>query len=444
MTDRRMRRRAFVKGAAAAGLLAAVPSIFRRGLAQDATFGGPYWLFIQAAGGWDPRFMFDPTLNPEQNRLYGTIGQIGNVAYAPIALDLERLGWDPALAPEQHVRTAEAFLQKHGARLTVVNGIDTTTNSHDSGRRAMGSGRISDGHPSLAALIAAAQAPDMPIAFFSGGGFDATEGLVPLTRVANAGALLRIVRPNAVDPNNLAGETFHTPETFDRITRFQRERGDALRTQQHLPAIERSMAGLLDARASTHVLDRLALPELVTLANGDLGDMEGFMRQGQLALAAFGSGLTATATLSFGGFDTHGNHDRDQVGKVVKLLGGIDFILDQAAALGLDGRLYVVVSSDFGRGPAYNGMGDGSGKDHWPISSLFALGPGIAGDRVVGATDDGQLARPVDPGTLQPSDAGVKIGPEHVHRALRRLAGVHEHELAVRYALPGADLPLFG
>jgi hypothetical protein len=35
---------------------------------------------------------------------------------------------------------------------------------------------------------------------------------------------------------------------------------------------------------------------------------------------------------------------------------------------------------------------------------------------------------------------GVKIRPEHVHRALRTLAGVDE----ARFPLPGDVLPLFG
>ncbi len=63
------------------------------------------------------------------------------------------------------------------------------------------------------------------------------------------------------------------------------------------------------------------------------------------------------------------------------LLWGVDFLMEEAKKAGIDGQLIVVGASDFGRGPFYNGDGDGAGKDHWPITSLFAMGPGIAGGR---------------------------------------------------------------
>jgi hypothetical protein len=78
---------------------------------------------------------------------------------------------------------------------------------------------------------------------------------------------------------------------------------------------------------------------------------------------------------------------------------------------------------------------------------MFALGPGIGGDRVIGGTTADQRARLVDPGSLAVVDGtdgvdGVKIRPEHVHHALRTLAGLGE--AADAYPLPGQALPLFG
>jgi uncharacterized protein (DUF1501 family) len=104
----------------------------------------------------------------------------------------------------------------------------------------------------------------------------------------------------------------------------------------------------------------------------------------------------------------------------------------------------VIVTSDFGRGPHYNGENDGAGKDHWPVTSMLAFGPDIAGGRTIGATDGEALARPIDPGSLALDDAGMKITPELVHIALRRVAGIEDHELSARYPLPGGAVPLFG
>jgi uncharacterized protein (DUF1501 family) len=231
---------------------------------------------------------------------------------------------------------------------------------------------------------------------------------------------------------------------MERIVRLQRDRNQALHDAQHLPTLKRAMQDLLDARVSNAELQRLQLPAaLVEIPGGDLRSLQGFMQQGQLALAAFSSGLAVSATLSMGGFDTHGNHDRDQSRRVLELLGGLDYVIEEAKRQGLGDNVIVVVTSDFGRGPGYNGEGDNAGKDHWPVTSMLALGPGIGGNRVVGGTDAEQRARPIDPSTLQPADAGVVIRPEHVHRALRRLAGVDGDGMADRFPLAGEDIALF-
>ena len=292
---------------------------------------------------------------------------------------------------------------------------------------------------------AAAKAPTMPMSFFSGGGYDVTGGHIPLTRVSNADSFQRIARPNEISAGEPETDLYHTAETMARIRSVQQARNEALRGRQRLPKLRIAMQDLLNARLSTGVLDRVELPEeLIDLPQGELNDLEGFMRQGQLLMAAFKSGLSATGSINFGGWDTHGNHDRDHSRKVVKLFGGIDFLIQEAGRQGLADKLYIVATSDFGRGPHYNGEGGGSGKDHWPISSMFALGPGIAGNRMIGGTDNDQLARRVDPDSLELSDDGIKLGPEHVHRALRAIAGMDDAPFMGEYPLPGEDLALFG
>ena len=50
---------------------------------------------------------------------------------------------------------------------------------------------------------------------------------------------------------------------------------------------------------------------------------------------------------------------------------GLDYLWDCADELGRDGRLTVIVSSDFSPDPYYN---LGVGKDHWPIGSYMVMG----------------------------------------------------------------------
>src|SRR5690606_8644582 len=177
-----------------------------------------------------PTLMFDPTLDTNHTRLYTQLGKIGNIPFAPIDLDLDAMGvdTDPALNYASYLRSNEQFLNKYGSRLTVINGVDTQTNNHDSGTRTIWSGQTQEGYPSLGALIAASKAPEMPMAFVSGGGYDATNGLVGLTRVTSVSALTRIARPNLLDPNDVDTDTYHTAETWSRISRFQSERLKAL------------------------------------------------------------------------------------------------------------------------------------------------------------------------------------------------------------------------
>ena len=103
-----MNRRQLLKISALCGLGATIPSLARETLAQGGGYAGPYWLFITAGGGWDPRFMFDPTLNVEQNRLYTEIGSVGNISFAPLPLNLDDFGLAPEPAAEPEVVEGDA------------------------------------------------------------------------------------------------------------------------------------------------------------------------------------------------------------------------------------------------------------------------------------------------------------------------------------------------
>ena len=440
-----MRRRNFLQLAAASGLGLSIPISIGRARAAEGGYPGPFFVFVNAGGAWDPRFHFDPTLDVTQNRLYTSVAQVGNISYAPIGVDLEALGLDPGYGYETLLVGNKTFLDRHGAKLTVINGVDMQTNNHDAGTRAIWSGNLSEGYPSIGALIAAAKAGDRPMAYLSAGGYDATNGLVPLTRVGSADDMQKLAFPNRVDPNNDENlEQYHAGETFGRIQAAQVERLNALLEKEYLPRAQRSLSELQLARTRVSDLQALTLPdELVTLEGYQLGGLQNNMRQAQIAVAAFQAGLAACVNLDIGGFDTHGNHDRDQPARLVQLLTLIDFVVAQVEAAGLADRTTIFVGSDFARGPFYNSEYDNAGKDHWPIGSFWALGAGIAGNRVIGATTDDQRARNVDPSSLAVVDSGgVTITVERIHHAIRAFAGVAD--FAKDYPLKSSALPLFG
>lgn len=412
--------------------------------AAEGDYTGPLWIFVHASGGWDPQFIFNPTDRASHNRLYKKISKVGNIPYAGWEVDPEALGLDPAFDPTGILYSPRAFLEKAGSKLCVINGIDTTTNNHDSGTRVMSSGKLTEGYPALGAIVATAGGSKMPLAFLAGGGYDATMGLVPAVRLDNVDVIERIAEPNLINPRDEDPQQYHSTPTWNRIRALQKERLSRLRKEQNLPVLQTAMAGLVSGRLADSTLKKLVVPERIDIGTGGLGGLEGAMRQTQLAVAAFKAGLAISAGLQVGGFDTHGDHDRDQPRQISQLLGAVAFVLDEVARAGLSKRTYVVVTSDFGRGPSYNGTDQGSGKDHWPITSLLAFGPKIQGNRCIGTTDDDQRAVAVDPKSLKPAKGGVVIGPEHVHLALRKVAGFANDDLVREYPISGDDLPLFG
>jgi len=431
-----MDRRRFLSLGILSGLTAGVSMSARRLLhAQPVPptsalqpYTGRFFLMVHAGGGWDPTMVCDPK-GGEINRGFtaAQIGRAGNLAYAPV----EYAG---------AMYSNRQFFEKFHSRLLVLNGVDTATVNHDSGTRYTWSGHLEDGYPPLAALIAASLAPGKPLAFLSNGGYDNTVGVVPLTRLNDLGTVSRIAYPNRRDPTNRADDiTYHSQATADRIRRFQNERLAAMAATQTLPTYASSMQQLLATRRSGNLLERL-LEFLPT--NEDLGRYNNpIARQGLVALGAYQAGVCAAANLTSGGFDTHGNHDMNQGNALGTLLRGVDMIMDRIDMLGLTDRVAVIVSSDFGRTPRYNAQ---NGKDHWSVTSALLMGPGIRGDRVIGASDDGQRARGLDYSSLQVSDSSPrKLTPKAIHTSLRRYAGVENSEVTRQFPIYGDSINLF-
>jgi len=425
-----MDRRKFLQAAALAGMAVMTPTGRRKAIAAPTAYKGPYFLLVHASGGWDPTLVCDPkggTIN--RQFAAGAYGTVAGIKYAPLEY---KTGEGVVYFSN------DEFFQKWGTRLLCMNGVDTTTGNHDTGTRVMWSGQVAEGYPSLGALIAAAKSPGNSLAFLSGGGYENTGGLVPLTRVNNVGAFTRLAYPHLINPGGTT--RFHTAATDDRIARMQRERLDDLRNHQGLPAYKRTMGALYTSRGGENELELLAqnLPSNTKLNSA----RNGVHRQGMLALSGFKSGHVISATISMGGFDTHGNHDFDHPRRLADLLRGLDGIFEDArtAEFGniLD-NLVVIVGSDFGRTPSYN---VGNGKDHWNITSMMMMGPGIRGGRTIGSTDENFKAVKVNPSTLEPDPGGTRIQLEHVHRAVRKLAGISEDPVAAKFPLIGSDLPL--
>ena len=424
-----MDRRDFMKLASLAGVSLATPLGLGRAFASDPTlantpYEGLFFVTIHAGGGWDPTSLCDPkgreneiSADPMNMYFTGDIRTAGNIQYAPVD------------------RFTPIF-EKYYRRLVVFNGIDTSTNGHMSGTRHIWSGNLAEGTPSITALHSAAVAAGRPLTFISNGGYDYTADVVARTRISNVGALARIAFPNRVDPND-ASMTFHSQATMDRIQEARKARRDEGLAHASLPKEKKARSTLFLARQGENELKQLTafLPEDFDNSNNPL------KRQAQLAVASYKAGLTSSASLTHGGFDTHGNHDAAHIPRLANVLEGLDFLVEEAERQGVADKLVVVVGSDFGRTPGYN---MNNGKDHWSITSLMMMAPGITGNRVIGSSNERHVGHSIDAQTLEFKEDGIRLTPGSIHHALRTYLGIADHPVVAPFAIDEPNLPFFG
>jgi len=417
------RRRDFLKCCGLAGLGLAMPVGFETMVRADAKvkppYDGPYYVVFNASGGWDTTYMMDPKGVGGLNRLYkeGDIETHGAHRFAPI---------------KKHIKEGmsnEDFFKNYGSELLTLNGLDYSVNNHSPCSRYMATGKLDSlAYPTFAALVAACRAPDCPIAFLTFGNYSATGNLVPMSRVPYMHSLKKLANADGVEGG---ANPYHDDFVRRRIEQTLEKQAEARVAEARLPRIEQAQSMLYAAQLNSKALERVTPHIPKEMPKNRLA------QQAEIALASFKAGVCVSANLSIGQFDSHANNDPDQMKLIPELLAGIDHMLARAEALGIRDKLVVVMQSEMGRTPEYN---KGNGKDHWSIGSIMFLGPGIKGNRVVGATDEKQFLVPINPQTLaiEAKDKGIRVRPEHIHQSLRELAGVQAHAFSKRFPL---DVP---
>ncbi|GAA3962580.1 DUF1501 domain-containing protein [Allohahella marinimesophila] len=426
-----MDRRNFLRMAAASGMTLGLP--MTASLANAAP--NRFWVSVHASGGWDPTILCDPKGDAARSDGRGAVNNFatadirnaGSIAYAPASASIT-----DAVVRAEIDAMYDTFFQTHAGRLLVINGVDTRTNSHSTGTRTTWSGSADLGMPAFAALAAAASAPNEPMSFLTNGGYDYTDGIVAAARVSGSGQFSDLANPN--HPSAGSNNRYLPDTTFEALAASKRQRLEQLMSTEQLPQRKKMMSDLFGVRSS----GRNNLDAISQKLEGRT--TSGLKGQAEMAVAAFSTGLGVSANLVTGGFDTHGNHDTSHYPRMRTLLDGVHHLWTRLEEEGLADRTTVVISSDFGRTPYYN---SGNGKDHWNVTSVMAMGAGIRGGRTIGATDPEFRALRVNPQTFLPDSSGIVLTPGHVHRALRRLAGIESADLDRRYPIQADTLNLF-
>jgi hypothetical protein len=410
-----MERRRFLKLCGAAGLGFAAPLGLeaRRG---DDVYEGPFYVVFNASGGWDTTYLMDPKGVGGINRLFkeGDIQTRGGHVFAPT---------------KAHARggmSNEDFYAKYGKELLVFNGMDYSVNNHDPCARYMATGKLDSlAYPTFAALVAACKGAQHPLAFLTFGNYSATGNLVPMARVPYLQSLTLISNADAV--GGYDKHRYHDPFAAAAIEKALKEQAEGRAADCRLPRVERAQSMLYAAQLNSKALSR------VTPYVPKTNPKERLSQQADIALAAFKGGVAVSANLSIGQFDSHNNNDADQMKLIPEFLAGIDHLMRRAEELRIREQMVVVIQSEMGRTPNYN---NGNGKDHWSVGSIMFLGRGIRGDRVLGATDEKQFLVPFDPKGLRTDrEKGIRVRPEHVHQALRELAGIEAHAFSRQFPL---------
>jgi Protein of unknown function (DUF1501) len=411
-------RRSFLKLCGLAGLGVAVPlqyPVLNADEKKNAPYAGPYYIVFNASGGWDTTYLMDPKGINGMNRLYkeGDILTKGAHKYAPTA---------------KHKKgglSNEDFYAEFGNELLVFNGLDYSVNNHSPGARYMATGKLDSlAYPTFAALAAACQGPTCPLSFLTFGNYSATGNLVAMSRVPYMPSLRNLANADAIDGNERS--PYHDRFALDRIEKALEVEVKAQGTAPRLPRAEHAENMLYAAQANSKALERVTPYIPRTMAK------ERLSQQADIALASFKAGVCVSANLSIGQFDSHANNDTDQMKLIPEFLAGIQYVMHRAEELKIRDQMVVIVQSEMGRTPNYNA---GNGKDHWSIGSVMFLGRGIKGNRVLGTTDGKLFHVPLNPKTLALDKEGIRVRPEHVHLALRELAGIAEHPLSKKFPL---------
>jgi len=435
---RGLSRRGLLKLAiSGAAVSTAVSSMRLWGSELDTTYSGRLLVTLELEGGVDVTQLCDPKVNmPGERKINhwadsAEPGQVGNISYAPIA------------------NNAQLF-ERFGADTLVINGVDTQTNVHNTGKLFTFTGSNAEGYPSLSALFAAAQSPDQPLAYSVFGGTSRTANLVSLNRFGNDLSVMNeLARPHS---SRYSGELLRPLSDLERSQTVVQSALNRLLAQPQLSVRQRlSMLRYEESQATRESLRHLAelipeqdelLPdEWIQLHVGEQAHST-LKRQMQGALMVLQSGLSSAVDLSLTGFDSHVEHDAWSETLLSHLADALNFFWDEAEKAGLADRILLVVGSDFGRTNFYN---DGNGKDHWPVGSYMIMERGAPwGDRVVGLSDELHFAQPINPATLKYDRSGIIPTPAHVHQSIRDYLGLTDFAEERGLGFRGVDsLPFF-
>lgn len=397
-------RRAFLARAAAVGAAGALLRPRAWAAAPDRKF-----LFLWAGGGWDTTTVLDPHFDTDGVDMDPdtSLGSVGNLRFT-------------AGADRPNV---SRFFTRWGRRACIVNGIDAHSVGHDSAAQFVLTGTSSSSFPDWPTILAANGRAEYPLphVVFSGPSFAGTEGATVVR--AGGGTLLDLVDGSILGQSDVTAPVPSQPAN-DIMDAYVRDQAAAWALTRGRKSRERAEGLLTNLERAMEIEGRAFEAGL-----SDLG--ANVLDQAIQASELFRLGLSRCAMIQIdGGYDSHGD-ETIQAPQQDEMYRVLDQLMEHLAstpgdnATWLVDEVVIVALSEFGRTPLFNG---GGGKDHWPYGSALLVGSGVAGNRVVGYTNEELVAEDIDFTTGQQSSSGEHLACEHLGTALLTLGGIDPAE----------------
>jgi uncharacterized protein (DUF1501 family) len=164
---------------------------------------------------------------------------------------------------------------------------------------------------------------------------------------------------------------------LDQLDRFQRH-ADATGLMEGLDHFEQQAFDLVLGNSAKAFDLTLEDPRLLSKYGKGPGEQLLVARR----LCEAGCGFV---TVNYGGWDMHGNIKNGVANRGKALDRAVAAFIDDVAQRGLDERILLVITGEFGRTPRIN---RNAGRDHWaPLSTLALSGGGLKMGQVVGESN---------------------------------------------------------
>jgi len=392
----RLTRRQLLIGGAA---LAATPSLSRAGT------GPKKLMIITAMGGWDPTFVFVPSLsNGEVDA-----PDIDEDPNNPEDREATRTYGDVEINVNDYKRpSASAFFERYMSKSLIVNGIWTGAIAHTPAQIRILTGMTGDTSPDFGVIAGSELGRNLPLGTVDMSGRGRAGHLAStMAKVGHRGQLLALVDP--------MGSAFQTPDesSFSPSGYVPSAANDA--------AIRNYLRGRVD-RVESRFKDRLGHNEAMLadwrsswdraeLLEGEAGDLLATLELGvtptplQASLVGIDMlerGLCSTIMIDTApDWDTHAGNVQ-QHGYYEAMFIGLTATVAELDARGMLDDTLVCVLSEMIRTPRITTDG---GKGHWPHATALLVGGGVSGGRVIGGYDSLLQSLPMDlnTGLVDPS-----------------------------------------